>query len=80
MTKPSPLRLLTLAKVSEMSIFHAHCLKAVEDLRAAVVMAGSTTQALEKRVMPLGACRPSLLSQNHRHRVGWWELSGHVTR
>lgn len=79
MTKSSPLRFLTLAKVPEMSILHARFLKAVEDLRAAVVVAGSTTQAMEKRMMALGPWRPSLLSQNHRHRVGWWELSGHVT-
>lgn len=74
MTKSSPLRFLALAKVSEMTILHPHFLKAVEDLRAAVVMAGSTTQALEKRMVPLGPWRPSLLSQNHRHHVGWWDL------
>lgn len=54
MTESSPLRFLTLAKVSEMTILCAHCLKAVEDLRGAVVMAGGTTQALERRVMTPG--------------------------
>lgn len=53
MTKSS-LRFLTLAKVSEMSILRARCLQVVEDLKGAVVMSGSTTQALERRAMTLG--------------------------
>lgn len=39
----SPLKFLTLAKASEMSIFHAHFQKAIEDLRGVVVIAGSLT-------------------------------------
>lgn len=54
MTEFSPLRFPTLAKASEMSILVAPCQKAVEDLRGAVVTAGSTTHALRRRPMTLG--------------------------
>lgn len=72
MTESSPLRFLAFAKVSERSRLCARCLKAAEDLRGAVVMAGSTTQPLGRRVMAL----ETLLSQTAG--TLWARLTVHI--
>lgn len=63
------------------SIWDTHisclCQKAVED-KGAVVKADSTMWVLERRrwlLKPMGPWRLLLLSQDHRHCVGKWELS-----
>lgn len=63
--QPSPLRFLTLAKVSELSRLGAYCLKAVENLRKAEVMAGGTAQALGRRVRALGTLMATTAVPNH---------------
>lgn len=43
--------------MSEVSILHADCLKAVENLRKAEDVAGGTAQALGRRVRTIGTLK-----------------------